>query len=74
MFLRIEGAPANTEIKLEWSRAGKVVCRQLLMATGDQKAITYIFRERAEHLEPGAYSVTIEQSRQLVGRLLFTIQ
>ena len=74
LFLRIAGAPANTEIKLEWSHEGKLARRHLLIATGDQKAITYIFPARAEFLQPGTYDVAIKQADQLVGRLVFTIQ
>jgi len=74
LFLRIASALANTEIKLEWSRDGKVTRRDLLIATGDQKAITYIFPARAEYLQPGTYDVAIKQGGQLVGRLVFTIQ
>ena len=74
LYLKITGAPANTEILLQWSRAGTIVRRQLLMVRGDKQLISYIYPGREPHLRAGNYAVEIQQNDRLVARLPFTIE
>ncbi|MFP3905219.1 MAG: hypothetical protein ACLFWB_13315 [Armatimonadota bacterium] len=73
LFLRIAGAPQNTEVTLEWSRNGRTLTRRLLILAGDQRLDIPIFPARAEYLRPGRYAVEIKEGDRVVGRRIFTI-
>ncbi len=74
LFLDFADAPANTEISLEWYRAGKIIFRQLLLASGDKQVITFLYSECRPCLRGGSYAVAVLQNDRLVARLPFTIQ
>ncbi|MFO7948474.1 MAG: hypothetical protein R6V19_16850 [Armatimonadota bacterium] len=73
LFLRIAGAPQNTEVTLEWSRNDRVLTRRLLILAGDQRLDVPIFPARAEYLPSGNYAVEIKEGERVVGRRVFTI-
>ncbi len=73
LYLKIKGAPANTEITMEWSRGGRLLRRQLLLATSDKELISYIYAAGQQSLKAGDYAVEIKENDQSVARLLFTI-
>ncbi len=74
LFLRIAGAPQNTEVTLEWSLNGNILTRRLLILAGDQRLDIPIFPAKAEYLAPGNYAVQIKEGDRVVGRKVFTIQ
>ncbi len=74
MFLDFAGAPANTEISLEWHRGGKIILRQLLLVSGDRQVITFVYPERLRYLRGGSYAVEILENDRLVSRLRFAVQ
>ena len=73
LYVEIRAAKPNTEIELTWQRDGEIVGRQILLASGTQKSMSYLFAKDHPSLRDGYYAVDIEETDTLVGRVVFTI-
>ncbi len=73
LYVEIRGAKPNTEIELAWQRDGEIVGRQILLASGRHKSMSYLFAKDHPSLRDGYYAVEIEEAGTLVGRVVFTI-
>jgi|LSQX01.1.fsa_nt_gb hypothetical protein len=73
LYIEIRGAKPNTEIELAWQRDGEIVGRQILLASGKHKSMSYLFAKDHPSLRDGYYAVDIEEAGTLVGRVVFTI-
>jgi hypothetical protein len=73
LYFEVKGAPENTELSVEWFRAGNRLARELVIVGGDEKAVIYISANRDQTLRPGPWQVCFYQDGQPVGRLDFTI-
>ena len=74
LYLRICEAPADTPIRLEWSRNGELIRKLTIVVAGDQTATVDISPHRGEHLQPGRYAIDLKQHDEFIGRLVFTVE
>ncbi len=74
LYLRICQAPADTPIRVEWSRNGKLLQGFTILVTGDQRALVDVSPNRGEYLQPGRYAIDLKQNDEFIGRLIFSVQ
>ena len=74
LYVKIEDAPANAEITVEWSRDGRLLRRRLMVVAGNKQFISYVYASQQQSMQAGNYVVEIKENGRLVTRLPFTIQ
>jgi hypothetical protein len=74
LYLRIADAPADTMIRLEWSRNGELLRGFTIVVAGDHSAIVDVGPNRGEHLEAGQYAVDLKENGEAIGRVVFRIE
>ena len=61
LYFECVGAPAGTELAIEWRREGEPVMRQRVAVEGARKAVSYISEREDRPLPAGAYEVHFAQ-------------
>lgn len=73
LYFECRNAPLHTQLSLEWYRENECILRQLVMVSGNHKAVSYIYPNQGDSLKSGNYQVFFYQDGEQIYRLDFKI-
>lgn len=74
LYLELRGAAPNTEFEVVWHHDGRILAREIMLASGNRKTISHLYAVNRETLWTGSYAVEIRENGRLVARRVFSIR